>query len=80
MVVVVNLDPHHAQSGWVTLDLTDLAIDAGHPFQVHDLLTDARYLWSGPRNFVMLDPARAPAHIFRVRHRVRTEQDFDYFL
>jgi hypothetical protein len=29
---------------------------------------------------VMLDPAHAPAHIFRVRHRVRTEQDFDYFL
>jgi starch synthase (maltosyl-transferring) len=80
VVVVVNLDPHHAQSGWVTLDLADLGIEAGHSFQVHDLLTDARYLWSGPRNFVMLDPARAPAHIFRVRRRVRTEQDFDYFL
>ena len=80
VVVVVNLDPHHAQSGWVTLDPTDFAIDAGHPFQVHDLLTGARYLWSGARNFVMLDPAHAPAHIFRVRHRVRTEQDFDYFL
>ena len=52
----------------------------GHPFQVHDLLTDARYLWSGPRNFVLLDPMRVPAHIFRLRHRVRTEQDFDYFL
>ncbi len=80
VIVVVNLDPHRTQSGWVTLDLADLAIDDGHPFQVHDLLTDARYLWSGPRNFVMLDPARVPAHLFRVRHRVRSEQDFDYFL
>jgi starch synthase (maltosyl-transferring) len=48
-------------------------------FQVHDLPTDARYLWSDARNFAMLD-RRAPAHIFRVRRRVRTERDFDYFL
>jgi starch synthase (maltosyl-transferring) len=80
VLVVVNLDPHHTQSGWVTLDLADLGIDAGRPFQVHDLLTDARYLWTGARNFVMLDAARVPAHVFRLRHRVRTERDFDYFL
>ena len=80
VLVVVNLDPHHPQSGWLTLDLTSLDIDTRHPFQVHDLLTDARYLWSGSRNFVLLDPMRVPAHIFRLRHRVRTEQDFDYFL
>ena len=47
---------------------------------MHDLLTDARYLWHGARNYVQLDPARAPAHIFRVRRHVRTEHDFDYFL
>jgi starch synthase (maltosyl-transferring) len=76
----VNLDPHHTQSGWVTLDLTELDIDPDHPFQVHDALTGSRYMWSGARNFVMLDPARVPAHIFVVRHRVHTERDFDYFL
>ncbi|MFO1324400.1 MAG: alpha-1,4-glucan--maltose-1-phosphate maltosyltransferase [Burkholderiales bacterium] len=80
VLVVVNLDPHHVQSGWVTLDLPGLDIEPDAPFQVHDLLTDARYLWSGPRNFVMLDPARSPAHVFRVRRRVRSEHDFDYFL
>jgi starch synthase (maltosyl-transferring) len=80
VLVVVNLDPHHVQSGWATLDLAELGIDADRPFQVHDALTDARYLWSGPRNYLRLDPARAPAHIFRLRHRIRTERDFDYFL
>jgi starch synthase (maltosyl-transferring) len=80
VLVVVNLDPHHVQSGWVNLDLADLGIDADRTFQVHDLLTGARYLWTGPRNFVMLDPMRIPAHVFRLRHRVRTEHDFDYFL
>ncbi len=44
------------------------------------MLTGARFLWSGARNFVELDPARAPAHVFRLRRRVRTERDFDYFL
>jgi starch synthase (maltosyl-transferring) len=29
---------------------------------------------------VALDPQQAPAHIFRLRRRVRSEQDFDYFM
>jgi starch synthase (maltosyl-transferring) len=80
VLVVVNLDPHHVQSGWVTLDLAFLGLAADRAFQMHDLLSGARFLWSGPRNFVQLDPARAPAHLFRLRKRVRTERDFDYFL
>ena len=47
VLVVVNLDPHHVQSGWVNLDLAELGIDADRTFQVHDLLTGARYLWQG---------------------------------
>jgi len=80
VLVVVNLDPHYKQSGIINLPLEDLGIDPQQPFQVHDLLTDARYLWHGPRNFVELDPRTAPAHIFVIRRRVSTEQDFDYFL
>jgi starch synthase (maltosyl-transferring) len=80
VLVVVNLDPHHVQSGWLTLDPALVGVEADRPFQVNDLLTGARFLWSGARNFVELDPSRAPAHLFRVRRRVRTEHDFDYFL
>jgi len=47
---------------------------------MHDLLTGARYLWTGSRNFVRLDPNGAPAHVFRLRRRVRREADFDYFM
>ncbi len=80
VLVVVNLDPHHTQAGWVTLDPAALGLEPGRAFQVHDALTGARFLWSGERNFVQLDPARAPAHLFRLRRKVRTERDFDYFL
>ena len=57
-----------------------LGLDPHRPYQLHDLLTDARYLWHGGRNYVELNPHVVPAHIFRIRHRTRTEQDFDYYM
>jgi len=80
VLVVVNLDPYNTQSGWVVLDLDVLGIDPQQPYQVHDLVSDQRYPWRGARNFVMLDPQRMPAHVFRVRRHLRSERDFDYFL
>ena len=79
VLVVVNLDPHHAQTGWVDLKLPELGLEDGQPFQVHNLLSDARYLWHGARNFVELSPHGIPARIFKVQPRVRTERDFEYF-
>jgi starch synthase (maltosyl-transferring) len=80
VLVVANVDPHHAQSGWVTIDLRSLGLPSDTTFQMDDQLSGARYLWRGARNFVSLDPQHSPAHIFRVRRRVRSERDFDYFL
>ena len=80
ILVVANLDPHHVQSGWVELPLEELGLAPEQSYQVHDLLSGAHFLWQGPRNYVRLDPAAAPVHIFRLRRRVRTERDFDYFL
>jgi starch synthase (maltosyl-transferring) len=80
VLVVVNLDPHHTQSGWLELPLERLAVEADRPYQMHELLTGARYLWHGSRNFVQINPQHVPAHVFRLRRKVRTEHDFDYFL
>jgi starch synthase (maltosyl-transferring) len=80
ILTVVNLDPHHSQSGWVDLDVEAMNFDAEQPYQVHDLLSDQRYLWRGRSNYVLLDPNRSPAHVFRLRRRVRSEKDFDYYL
>ena len=79
ILVVVNLDPIHVQSGWLQLDAAVLGIDEEREYEVHDLLSDQRFLWHGTRNFVMLDPHRVPAHVFRLRQRLRREQDFDYY-
>lgn len=80
ILVVANLDPHHIQSGWVTLPLDTLGLDAFNAYQMQDMLTSARFLWHGSRNYVEINPQIAPAHIFKLRRRVRTEHDFDYFL
>ncbi|HEY3942149.1 MAG TPA: alpha-1,4-glucan--maltose-1-phosphate maltosyltransferase [Acidimicrobiales bacterium] len=66
IVTVVNLDPFHAQSGWVELDLGAIGLAGAGAYMVHDLLTDARYRWEGQRNFVLLDPAGVPAHVLAV--------------
>jgi starch synthase (maltosyl-transferring) len=79
ILTVVNLDPHQQQSGWIDLDVGALRIDPDQPYQVHDLLSDQRYIWRGRYNYVLLDPQRAPAHVFRLRRRVRSERDFDYY-
>jgi len=80
IVTVVNLDPNHTQSAWVDLPLDRFHLDPRQPYQMHDLLTDTRYVWRGPRNYVELNPQRLPAHIFCIRRRVRTEDGVDYFV
>jgi starch synthase (maltosyl-transferring) len=67
MLMVVNLDPHHTQSGWINLPLESLGLKPDQPYQVHDLLNDAQYTWSGEFNYVELNPQVTPAHIFWIK-------------
>jgi starch synthase (maltosyl-transferring) len=79
ILVVVNLDPHNPQRGFVHLDLEVLDLADDSTFQVHDLLSDDRYTWTGAANYVELNPWVSPAHVFRVRTHARSEHDFEYF-
>lgn len=79
VVVVVNLNPHYTRSGWVHLPVEPWDLDSERRYQVHDLLSGARYLWHGADNYVELDPSICPAHIFRIHRQVHTEEDFDYY-
>jgi starch synthase (maltosyl-transferring) len=65
VLVVVNLDPHQPREATVWLDRTAFDFDVGVGFTVTDELTGESYRW-GEANYVRLDPARAPAHIFTV--------------
>ncbi len=60
---IVSFDAQHAQQGIVAVS-GDLI--GNRPFRVRDLLTGEIYHWNAGQNFVMLDPNKWPAHIFRV--------------
>lgn len=80
ILVAVNLDPYHTQSGWVHVPIADLGIEPSQPYLVHDLLGDDKYIWHGEKNFVELNPQVLPGCIFRLRRRLKRESDFDYFM
>ena len=80
LIIVVNLDPFHAQSGWVRIPVQELGLGDHQPYLVHDLIGDDKYIWEGERNFVELNPQVMPGNILRVRKKLKRETDFDYFL
>jgi starch synthase (maltosyl-transferring) len=67
ILVVVNLDPHRKQHSYIDVPVDQFGQIETDAYEVHDLLSDARYIWRGRRNYVELDPNIQPAHIFRVR-------------
>jgi starch synthase (maltosyl-transferring) len=69
ILVAVNLDFQHPQSGFVELDLQGLGLAPHETFEVHDLLSGGRYTWSGSRNYIELNPHQLPAHLFKVVRR-----------
>ena len=69
LLMVVNLDPFAAHDGWTWLDLNALGVPGDRPFTAHDELSGTTFTWQGPANYVRLDPASAPAHVFHLRAR-----------
>ena len=80
VLVAVNLDPYQSHDAFIHVPVEEFGWMDSDTYQVHDLLTDERYLWKGSRNYVLLNPQTKPAHVFRVRRWVSKEQDFDYYL
>jgi starch synthase (maltosyl-transferring) len=69
IIVVVNLDPHLMHETIIDVPLDRMGISEGEPYEVYDLLSGARYVWRGRKNYVKLDPNERVAHVFRVTRR-----------
>ncbi len=68
VLTVVNLDPVNRQSGWLYLDTKQLGLTDESVYLCEDVLSGSAYTWRGPSNFVALDPAVQPAHLFVIRN------------
>jgi starch synthase (maltosyl-transferring) len=62
--VAANLDPFGRHAARVDVPLEALGLPADATYRMRELLTDVAYEWHGPRGYVDLDPASAPAQIF----------------
>ena len=77
IIIVVDLDWAHAQSGWVTLDFLRSSWSL-------EGLSPPRMCWAEEdicgkrRDYIELVPGSLPGHILRVRRWLTTERDFDY--
>jgi starch synthase (maltosyl-transferring) len=69
ILVVINLDPSRKQTSFIQVPVEEFGQMATDEYQVHDLLSDARYTWGGRKNYVELDPEVQPAHVFLVHRR-----------
>ena len=67
VLMIVNLDPVNLQTGWTTLDTTELQLPLAGSYEVEDLLTGDVFTWTGANNYVALDPEKQPAHILLIR-------------
>lgn len=75
LFIAVTLDAWNPQSAWAEVPLEEFGLQPDADYQMHDLLTDERFLWRGPRNFIALDPRTRPAHVFLLRRRVAGGRD-----
>ncbi len=68
ILVVVNLDPNHTQSGYVQLPAELLKKKGKDIFiELSDLGTGSKYTWTQEWNYIELDPAQLPFHLFKLK-------------
>jgi len=66
ILVVVNLDPHQRQSGYVQLPLHLLEIKGRINVKLQDLVTSEDFTWTQEWNYVELQPHKMPFHLFKM--------------
>jgi starch synthase (maltosyl-transferring) len=66
LLILANLDAYNTQAGTVKVPMNAIFKGQDESYQVHDLVTGAKYVWKGSENFFSIDPNILPFHIFRI--------------
>ena len=66
IMVVVNLDHHGKQAGYIQVPRERLQLGSKINLKLHDLITDETYTWTQEWNYVELEPNKMPFHLFKV--------------
>lgn len=79
LLFVVNLDPFHSQTGEIQIPLEELKIDPQQSYLLEDLLGGQRFVGSGRKFTVSIDPEKTPAYVFKLHSQTQKETAFDYY-
>jgi starch synthase (maltosyl-transferring) len=79
LLILVNLDPFHSQSGTLKIPWDELGFYQKGSYQAHELLLDRYSIWEGEFQTITLD-LQMPVCIFSIQKKIRRELDFEYFL
>ncbi|MBY0432919.1 MAG: alpha-1,4-glucan--maltose-1-phosphate maltosyltransferase [Cyclobacteriaceae bacterium] len=66
IMVVVNLDQHTKQSGYIQVPKEALRLSNKINLKLNDLITGEHYTWTQEWNYVELEPSKMPFHLFKV--------------
>jgi len=66
ILVIVNLDAHGSQNGFVQLPKDVLKLGDKINVKLHDLVTEEHYMWTQEWNYVELNPHKMPFHLFKL--------------
>jgi starch synthase (maltosyl-transferring) len=66
VLVVVTLDPHSRQQGFVQIPKWKLKLGDKINLKLHDVMTDEYYTWTQEWNYVEIDPFKMPFHLFTI--------------
>jgi len=66
VLIAVNLDPHHAQGAAFEVPLWHFGLEDHGSIEVEDLVTGARFVWTGKIQHLWLDPAVRAYHLWRL--------------
>lgn len=66
ILVIVTLDPHQRQTGYVQLPIQRLKLGSQINVKVDDLVTGEHYTWTQEWNYVELEPGKMPFHLFKL--------------
>jgi starch synthase (maltosyl-transferring) len=66
VLVAVNLDPHHVQEAEFEIPLWRWGLPDDGAVAVADLLSGARFVWHGKRQWLRLDPAVLPYALWHI--------------
>lgn len=66
ILVVVTLDPHQRQTGYLQLPTGRLGLGSLINVKLNDLITGEYYTWTQEWNYVELEPSKMPFHLFKL--------------